>query len=232
MLIAKACDARYEDVTCSIARIKKKPIGFEVHDLKNRQSWDRNASTKDIGLEESMEPTHWIDQVNHQEIVTMKRLISRYGIAIPLLCVFVFTYTDMKGQPSRQWVQVLIENAFFYGLGFQMLGFAIGHIFFADAIAQQIGWEPGSPFQLEVGLAALAISVLGLVSPMFGFEFRLASALVSAVYLWGCAFGHIRDMIRRKNFAPGNAGYVFWWDILYPAFLLILLCYDPSRKPF
>jgi hypothetical protein len=30
-------------------------------------------------------------------------------------------------------------------------------------------------------------------------------------------------MIKHKNFAPGNAGYVFWWDILYPVFLIALL---------
>jgi len=153
----------------------------------------------------------------------VKHFLMRYGIAIPLLCVFIFALTDGLQQGWAHWRDLILKNALFYGLGCQMLGFAVGHIFFGDAIADHIGWEKGSPFQFEVGLAALAIAVLGLAAPSFGFEFWLATIIAAAVYLWGCALGHILDMVRRKNFAPGNAGYVFWWDILYPAFLVALL---------
>lgn len=153
----------------------------------------------------------------------MKQFITRYAIAIPLLCVFIFTFTDGLQQGWSDWRNLLLKNALFYGLGFQMFGFAIGHIFFGNAIAEHIGWEKGSPFQFEVGLAALAIALLGVLAPCFGYEFRLATVIVATAYLWGCALGHIRDMLKRKNFSPGNAGYVFWWDILYPAFLVLLL---------
>lgn len=153
----------------------------------------------------------------------MKNLVTRYFIAIPLLCVFIFTITDGLQQGWSNWFHVLLSNAFFYGLGCQMLGFAIGHLFFGNAIAEHIGWEKGSPFQFEVGMAALAIAVLGLLAPHYGNEFQLATVIVATIYLWGCAGGHIRHMIKHKNFAPGNAGYVFWWDILYPVFLIALL---------
>jgi hypothetical protein len=29
-------------------------------------------------------------------------------------------------------------------------------------------------------------------------------------------------MIREHNFAPGNAGFIFWYDILAPALLISL----------
>ncbi|MEJ5299533.1 MAG: acyl-CoA thioesterase/bile acid-CoA:amino acid N-acyltransferase family protein [Thermodesulforhabdaceae bacterium] len=153
----------------------------------------------------------------------MKKFIMRYSVAIPLLCVFVFTITDGLQQGWSNWLSMLLDNAFFYGLGCQMLGFAIGHLFFGDAIAEHIGWEKGSPFQFEVGMAALAIAVLGLLAPYYGNEFQLATVIIATIYLWGCAGGHIRHMVKHKNFAPGNAGYVFWWDILYPLFLIVLL---------
>jgi hypothetical protein len=33
---------------------------------------------------------------------------------------------------------------------------------------------------------------------------------------------HVRSMIAEHNFAPGNAGYIFWYDILAPAFLVVM----------
>ncbi len=147
----------------------------------------------------------------------------RYSIAIPFLCVFIFTITDGLQQGWSNWLHMLLDNAFFYGLGCQMLGFAIGHLFFSDFVAEHIGWEKGSPFQFEVGMAALAIAVLGLLAPYYGNEFQLATVIIATIYLWGCAGGHIRHMVKHKNFAPGNAGFVFWWDIFYPLFLIVLL---------
>jgi hypothetical protein len=121
----------------------------------------------------------------------MKKLITRYSVAIPLLCVFIFTITDGLQQGWSNWLHILLANAFFYGLGCQMLGFAIGHLFFGNAIAEHIGWGKGSPFQFEVGMAALAIAVLGLLTPHYGNEFQLAAVITATIYLWGCAGGHI-----------------------------------------
>lgn len=50
--------------------------------------------------------------------------------------------------------------------------------FFGDAVAEHIGWEKGSPFQFEVGMAALAIAVLGLLAPYYGSEFQFATVIL------------------------------------------------------
>lgn len=39
----------------------------------------------------------------------------------------------------------------------------------------------------------------------------------------GAAVGHIREMITAHNFAPGNAGVIFWTDILIPLIGFLLL---------
>ena len=36
-------------------------------------------------------------------------------------------------------------------------------------------------------------------------------------FLLGAAGVHIYQMITARNFAPGNAGIIFWTDILVPA---------------
>jgi hypothetical protein len=41
--------------------------------------------------------------------------------------------------------------------------------------------------------------------------------------MFGAAAGHVYQMITAHNFAPGNAGIIFWSDILLPLFGFVLL---------
>jgi hypothetical protein len=54
---------------------------------------------------------------------------------------------------------------------------------------------------------------------------RLAAIIGTACFLWGAAGVHIHSMITAHNFEPGNAGVIFWTDILIPVigFILLLL---------
>jgi hypothetical protein len=46
--------------------------------------------------------------------------------------------------------------------------------------------------------------------------------VVFSIFMLGAAVGHVRSMLAEHNFAPGNAGYIFWYDILAPLFLIAL----------
>ena len=83
----------------------------------------------------------------------------KYGIYIPLASVILFSLWDLFTGGPGGWVDQLLTNALVIGLGCQLLGFAVGHLFKADAIAEHIGWKKGSPFQLEVGIADLTIGI-------------------------------------------------------------------------
>jgi hypothetical protein len=96
-----------------------------------------------------------------------------------------------------------------------------GHMFMPAPIAQSIGWAT-SPFQWEVGLADLSYGVLGVMAPAFGREFWLATIIVFSIFMLGAAVGHVRSMLREHNFAPGNAGYIFWYDIIVPLALIAM----------
>ena len=74
--------------------------------------------------------------------------------------------------------------------------------------AQFIGW-PDSPFQLEVGFASFGFGVIGLPT-WRSFDLRLAAVVGPACFLWGAAAGHVYSMVTEHNFAPGNAGVIFW----------------------
>lgn len=95
------------------------------------------------------------------------------------------------------------------------------HIFYPAMAARFIGWED-SPFQFEVGMADLAFGVAGCAAFRASFGFKAAVVLVNAIFLLGDAVGHVRQMTTKGNFAPGNAGPVFYLDIILPLATIIL----------
>ena len=46
--------------------------------------------------------------------------------------------------------------------------------------------------------------------------------MVFSIFMLGAAVGHIRSMLAEHNFAPGNMGYIFWYDLLAPILLIAL----------
>jgi hypothetical protein len=107
-------------------------------------------------------------------------------------------------------------------IGVTGLWAAIYHLAFPDFAARFIGWQP-SPFQFEVGVADLAYGAVAVAAFRCGLGFRAAVVWIATIALLGDAVGHVRQMIAAGNFAPGNAGVVFWTDILIPALALVLL---------
>jgi uncharacterized protein DUF6790 len=128
-------------------------------------------------------------------------------------------------RPPRS-AAVIFEALFSYFLLFS-IGFAnfynfVFHVFFGETAAAFIGWAD-SPFQQEVGFASLGMAALGLLAFKGSFDMRLAAIVAPACFLWGAAAGHIYQMITAHNFAPGNAGVIFYSDILVPVVGFIFL---------
>lgn len=120
----------------------------------------------------------------------------------------------------------------FFNIGVSYLYNFIMHGFFGEMTARFIGWAD-SPFQFEVATASLGFSVVGFLGAFRSFDLRLAAILGPGIFTLGAAVGHIREMITAHNFAPGNAGVIFWTDILVPLIGLLLLWlqrrYGPPR---
>ncbi len=83
-------------------------------------------------------------------------------------------------------------------------------------------------YQYEVGYASLGFGVAAIVAHRSNFTARRVAVLGPSMFLWGAAVGHIREILKTKNFAPGNAGVVLWMDILLPVigFALLGFCYS------
>lgn len=99
----------------------------------------------------------------------------------------------------------------------------IGHAFMSAMVARSIGWAAGSPFQLEVAFANLAIGILGILCYFFRDNFWVATVIVSSIFLLGAAYVHLINIISYSNYSAGNAGTIFFMDIIGPVILIILL---------
>ena len=104
---------------------------------------------------------------------------------------------------------------------------ASSHCSHRELAASFIGWA-NSPFQAEVGYASLGFAAVGLLAFKGNCMVRLASILGPAMFQWGAAIGHIRDIIATGNMAPGNAGIMLYSDILLPLIGFALLWFKRS----
>ncbi|HUA76446.1 MAG TPA: DUF6790 family protein [Acetobacteraceae bacterium] len=120
----------------------------------------------------------------------------------------------------------------FFPIGISFLYNFVMHVFFGRMAATFIGWAD-SPFQFEVGMASLGFAVVGFLAAWRGFEMRLAAIVGPAPFLLGAAAGHVYQMIAAHNFAPGNAGVIFYMDIVIPllGFVLLWLDWRHARVP-
>jgi hypothetical protein len=126
-------------------------------------------------------------------------------------------------------IEKLLSWFVFWTIGVLYLYNAVFHIFFGRMAAAFIGWAD-SPFQFEVGTASLGFSALGFIAAFGSFDRRLAAILGSGIFMLGAAGGHIYQMISAHNFAPGNAGIIFWSDILLPLIGFTLLWLDRTCR--
>lgn len=128
---------------------------------------------------------------------------------------------------KSQWTFAVVVEALFayfllFSIGISYLYNFVFHVFFGELAAKFIGWAD-SPFQLEVGFASLGFAVIGLLAFKGSRDMRIAAVVGPTCFLWGAAGGHIYQMIAKDNFAPGNAGIIFYSDIFIPIIGLLFL---------
>ena len=99
---------------------------------------------------------------------------------------------------------------------------AYAHVFRPIQTSASIGWQT-SPYEYEVGMADLTVGVLGVLCLFFRDNFWLATAIANAVWMWGDAIGHVRQMVEYNNHATNNAGLFLYAEFLTPLIILLLV---------
>ncbi len=143
-------------------------------------------------------------------------IISNYPLSFLLLgfVLGLIAYACGPKTPGAL-VEALFATYLLSTLGFSYLLNFFMHVFFQSTAAAYIGWQP-SPFETEVGFASLGFAAVALLAVKGPYPLRVGAVLGPSIFLLGAAGGHVYQMIAAHNFAPGNAGIIFWMDIVVP----------------
>lgn len=116
---------------------------------------------------------------------------------------------------AMHWMLALPVGGMFIVSGFM-------HTFLAKKTAANIGWQTNG-FQYELGFVSFGIGIAGIVASSTSQTMAwLVVSIIVSVFLLGAAANHIVEMVRDKNFNPGNS-VILAYDIGLPASLVILL---------
>ena len=143
-------------------------------------------------------------------------------LVIGLIASAIAYYSKPAPRARAQAVKALFAWFLFFSIGVSYFCNFVLHVFFGDMTARFIGWAD-SPFQAEVGFASLGFSAVGFLAFRGDRGQRMAAVIGPSFFLLGAAGVHIYQMITAHNFAPGNAGVVFWTDIFLPVIGFVLL---------
>ncbi len=152
-------------------------------------------------------------------------VVSNYPLTFLVIGVFVAGVAIARTpRPVSRAVAVdkLLAWYVLFNIGVMYLVNFVFHVFFGRMAAAFIGWAD-SPFQFEVGTASLGFAAAGFIAAFGSFDRRLVAVIGPSIFTLGAAMGHVEQMVTARNFAPGNAGVIFYTDILIPLFGFLLL---------
>ena len=141
---------------------------------------------------------------------------------LPVVLGTGVTLFDPSACGRVRQAEAMLIPLFVIGVAGSGIGGFLAHVFISDEIADSIGWDAGSPFQLEVGFANLAIGLLGAIAAERRDGFREATVIAATVFAVGATFVHVRDLFDTGNLAPGNTVQNVP-NLLRPALLITFL---------
>jgi hypothetical protein len=151
---------------------------------------------------------------------------------LPLIAAAIAIRFDSRINSRSRRLETYLVYLFGLGVAGGGIGGFFGHMFLSNFIAESVGWPAGSPFQLEMGFANLAVGVLGLVAIARRDGFREATVMAVTILSVGASVVHFIDIFQSGNLAPGNTIQNIS-NLLKPALLIVFLAasrrVDPGR---
>ena len=146
-----------------------------------------------------------------------------------LIYYIVFTYIASKIhiyslniQSQKDRLEVILWYYIVVG-GIRSIWGFIGHFFLSDFVANFIGWQTGSPFQIELAFYILATGIASFSAIWLKKDLIYGIATIKIVFMLGAFFVHLNDIIKHNNYSPGNAGTALVADLIIPLIFIYLL---------
>jgi hypothetical protein len=144
-----------------------------------------------------------------------------FGV-LPLVLAAEHVWLDERVGHRAQRLEVFMLYVLAVGVAGSGIGGFFAHAFLADEVADSIGWPAGSPFQLEIAFANLALGVLGILAMNRRDGFRDATVIAVTIFAVGATITHVTDIVDTGNLAAGNTVQNAA-NVLRPAVLIWLL---------
>ncbi len=141
---------------------------------------------------------------------------------LPLLFAGGQIWLDKSTSNRDRRLEVVLIYLFALGMAGSGIGGFFAHFFLADLVAESIGWPVGSPFQLEIAFANLAVGTLGILAVGRRDGTREAAVVAATIFSVGATIVHLIDIAATGNLAPGNTLQNFN-NLIRPALLIIFL---------
>lgn len=128
-----------------------------------------------------------------------------------------------KATPDKHFVyDTFIGYILLLPIGITSIWMFITNTWLAHEILGLYGWH-AMPFQFEYAVANLAIGVTCFIAFRESFDFRVAAIIVSGIYLWGCAAGHIKQLLISPYFVLEQIGSLLFMELIVPFILFSLV---------
>jgi hypothetical protein len=163
-----------------------------------------------------------IDCRSWESIILVFALLAVLGVSVHV------AFSSKRRSTRAALAETYLIYLLFIYVGLMGVFAACGHVFRPVQTSASIGWLP-SPYEYEVGMADLAVGVLGVLCLWLRANVWLATAIVNAVWMWGNAFGHIREIYLHNNHAPDNSGVFLITEIIMPVVILFLALYHRAH---
>ncbi len=166
------------------------------------------------------------------KIIAFTMINFMFVLFILSLVIIWFKFKALPKTASEQDkldIAVRVFIGMCYGVS-GMYGY-IFHVFFPQT-SEYIGWAP-SPFQFEIGVANLALSIAGLYAwrAKHDVSFWSAVAIFGGIFYLGAGYGHIKQIIIADNWAPDNAGTILYTEILIALLIpYLIMKYKKLKK--
>jgi Family of unknown function (DUF6790) len=121
---------------------------------------------------------------------------------------------------ENDFINCVLLSHLVFTVGFFGLFNFIGHSFLSEKVANRIGWITNG-FQKELGYVSFGIGICGIMCFYIRDTFWLATIIPFSTFLLGAAFLHSKEIIKTKNYKPGNT-WIIIPDVLMPITLIVL----------
>jgi len=156
------------------------------------------------------------------------------GIFVPfitLVIAWALTLLDVAA-PGATADESTMESAvrwlLFIPGGFMFLASGVMHTVFAKSTAKSIGWQTNG-FQYEIGFVSLGLGAAGIIAANSAEPAWLPIAVAQSIFLLLAGANHVREIVKDRNFAPGNTVILLYDFGLPVSYLIALAAVLPGR---